>query len=242
MTLAPVSTSTLPSTTEDSVIRCMCMNKWRWVQLWFLLYSLMDKLEILTLFHNHEWNDLVLVFTFSMQLEKKSLPMEGACHIIMEVLQAENFTLKTLSVAPNIHKPSYWIVLCPSYTNMLIWDPLIAMWAAACHEADRALNVRSDPASLHTSRICSCSSDEWLRLVCSLQQSVSAGGQRNDSIGPIRDNRIGCLIYIAIRLAVFIHHFRLFITPVQNSMQWISCDIKSQFFPKAGTGSKLKDC
>lgn len=30
MTPAPVSTFTLPSTTEDSVIQYMCMNKWRY--------------------------------------------------------------------------------------------------------------------------------------------------------------------------------------------------------------------
>lgn len=29
-----------------------------------------------------------------MQLEKRSLPMEGACHITMEVLQLQKFILK----------------------------------------------------------------------------------------------------------------------------------------------------
>lgn len=74
-----------------------------------------------------------------------------------------------------------------------------------------------------------------------MKREQREGGVAN-SPGPIRANRNGCLVYIAIRLAVFIHHFRLFITAVKNSMQWISCDIKSQFFLKAGTGSKLKDC
>lgn len=81
-------------------------------------------------------------------------------------------------------------------------------------------------------------------VICSFQQwpNETWAGQRSASPGPIRANRNGCLIYIAIRLAVFIHHSRLFITPVKNSMQWICCDIKSQFFLKAGTASKLKDC
>lgn len=51
-----------------------------------------------------------------------------------------------------------------------------------------------------------------------MKREQREGGVAN-SPGPIRANRNGCLIYIAIRLAVFIHHFRLFITAVKNSMQ-----------------------
>ncbi|MEQ2158329.1 hypothetical protein GOODEAATRI_011126 [Goodea atripinnis] len=93
--------------------------------------------------------------------------------------------------------------------------------AGACVYFYFAFNYRglSDPVHVYEQ----VEMNESKSAVCSLQQwpngNVSAAGWRNDTMGPIRDNRNGCLIYIAIRLAVFIHHFRLFITPVKNSMQ-----------------------
>lgn len=113
----------------------------------------------------------------------------------------------------------------------------------SCHKC--SFGQRSFAASFSRPEFVPRSSDEWLWLgylfiSAMAKWNVSMGGKRNNSLGPIRDNRNGCLIYIAIRLAVFIHHFRLFITPVKNSMQWISCDIKSQFFLKTGDGFKIK--
>lgn len=141
-----------------------------------------------------------------------------------------------------------WKEVCPEWQH-----GELSQRALPCHQAGSrpcclcAFGRRSFIASFTCPKYVpaaqmNCSDSTYLFISAVTKWNVSRGGRRINSLGPIRANRNGCLIYIAIRLAVFIHHFRLFITPVKNSMQWISCDIKSQFFLKAGTGSKLKDC
>lgn len=189
----------------------------------------------------------------SMQREKRFLPTEGACHITMEV---RTVFRKLHKAGVHNSEAAHWAEhlhldgtsrkqVC---TEMAWQHGYFSQHALQSRWASLAVNEHLFwDSSSFTSRICFRNSDErlWLGhlLISAVTKcNVSTGGLWNNSGGPIRANRNGCLIYIAIRLAVFIHHFRLFITPVKNSMQWISCDIKSQFFLKAGTGSKLKDC
>lgn len=162
-----------------------------------------------------------------------------------------------LSMILRCHFDSFikWTIYICSFSEMTFF-----LWKAAT--AWRAVSVYSSVLPIcwsdmfhcvsHVCRTSPCSSDECFWLGCLFISAVTKWNVSREGGGgvgyettlraPSQANWNGCLIYIAIRLAVFIHHFRLFITAVKNSMQWISCDIKSQFLLKAGTGSKLKDC
>lgn len=83
-TLALVSTFTSPSTTGDLVIQYTSMNKWRYKMIIFGCFFFLCMLQL----HLISWFvSTFCLFLRSMQLEKRSLPMEEACHTIMEVLQ-----------------------------------------------------------------------------------------------------------------------------------------------------------
>lgn len=176
----------------------------------------------------------------STQLEKRSLPMEEVCHITMEVAQPQHYRtdLKGLTFTVLLLNTRGMFFVClfvyffgvaergptPAIKVLLAWERSSSPLRCVQNVFPQLRRITLTPLFVHFSR------DQMKR------ERGSA------SPGPIRANRNGCLIYIAIRLTVFRHHLRLLITPVKNSMQWISCVIKSQFFLKAGTGSKLKDC
>lgn len=249
---------------------CLCLlllclqlqrPQWAHTRVWtsggvarYISINLMTKLNT---FHRSRWHWMwwyVEFFIFfcipSMQLEKRSLPMEGACHITTEV-QPEKLRIEHEIGWPDIctfcliiiYEKKRWVAesmaRLPSmflHTSEQAASPAVNVHFVSPFVASFTCPKYVPAAQMNCSDSAICSFQHWPN-----ETWAEEGGTAN-SRGPIRANWNGCLIYIAIRLAVFIHHFRLFITPVKNSMQWISCDIKSQFFLKAETGSKLKDC
>lgn len=172
-TLALVSTFTSPSTTGDLEIQYTSMNKWRYKLILFGCGCLF--LLVTCLFDFMFYSSFLSFFPPSMQLEKRSLPMEEACHITMEVVQPQHISVLNLKGSQFVVKVHLSLECKHTHTHTLcvqnVFPPL--RWIALT------------PLFVHFS---------------SGQMKRERGSA---SPGPIRANRNGCLIYIAIRLCCF---------------------------------------